>query len=97
MTYVSDRVPATRPKSPTPVVLTIVWTSVEIDLLGKRPRKRKKKMNQVRLFQNMWNSYTVVVSDTQTKLVLATKVFDTKNEAVAYAVDYGYNGEGYGA
>lgn len=54
-------------------------------------------MNQVRLFQNIWNSYTVIVSDAQTKLVLATKVFDTKNEAVAYAVDYGYNGEGYGA
>lgn len=54
-------------------------------------------MNQVRLFKNMWGSYTVIVSDKHTKLVLTTKVFGTKNEAVGYAVDYGYNGEGYGA
>ena len=54
-------------------------------------------MNQVRLFKNMWGSYTVIVRDQQTQLVLATKVFDTKNEAVGYAVDRGYNGEGYGA
>jgi hypothetical protein len=47
-------------------------------------------MNQVKVFQNMRNSWSVVVSDAQTGLMLKCKTFQTKNEAIAFAVDYGF-------
>lgn len=50
-------------------------------------------MNQVKVFQNMHNTWSVVVRDVQTELVLTAKVFDTKNQAIAFAVDYGFNGK----
>jgi hypothetical protein len=68
------------------------WFNSLIGAKHSNSRKRKKKMAQAVVFKNKQNSYTLRL-EADSGLAIATYFFNTRNEAIAKAIDFNYTPE----